>query len=256
MILFLCLSIFMQVAEEPYVVILKDAKRMDVKQAPVFENGRAILELLNGDKVAIPASMVDQEATQTFNETRAKLREEQALLQKLQEAERQAAAEAAKEARKPVILKRAEDMPEFDDSRNTISVVPPASDSEESPELADGVPASGDSPAIAEVPAAAQPYSKSFRSNEPVYVAAERRTPLPEGGYLVECDIRVNKITGAENVVLDYKANFVTAPAESHSVQVTPQKLAYNQMVTVSIRLKTNDELLRTEHGITAEIQD
>lgn len=247
MILLLFFSCLVWSGDEVYVVILKDAKRMEVKQPPVFENGRAILELISGEKVALPASMIDREATKALNEEMALARQQQKRLLAFQEVERQAAAAAARNARQPVVLRHTEDLPNYDDSANSISLTPVEADEPGDSDAA--------TPTDAVMAPNSQPYSKTFSSTEPVYVAAERRTPLPGGGYRVECDIKVNHVTGAENVILTYKANFINAASEQHTIEVTPNKLDFNQTVTIRFNIATNDELFRTEHGVSAEIQ-
>lgn len=240
--LILIFSLMIVSDDGPYVVILKDAKRMEVKQAPVFEKGRAILELMTGEKVAIPASMINREATEQVNQAMEAVKVEEAKLAKLMEMEREAASEAAKEARKPVILKNT-DFPDYE---------------KEKAQIAETEARSTDAAPVVESAAAVpgKPYSKTFRSKDPVFVSAERRVPRENGGYWVECDIKVNHVRGAENVVLSYKANFVSAAAENHEIEVTPQTLDYNQTITVRFALTTNDELFRSEHGIRAEIKE
>jgi len=236
MILLLCFSLMVWSGSDPYVVILKNTSRLEAKSPPEFKSGRAVIELLSGEKVTLPDKMIDMAATKALNEELAKVREKQERLEQLQEMEKKAAAEAARTARKPVVLEGAEALPEYDDNLKIIG-------GQEAAEPTGDVPAS-------------QPYAKKFRSDDPVYVAAERRTRLANGGYRVECDIKVNHVTGAENVVLTYTANFVSAAAEKHTIEVSPKSLDFNQVVTVSFDLTTNDELFRTEHGITAEIQE
>ena len=236
MILLLFFSLLVWSDSQPYVVILTNTTRLEAKSAPLYEKGRAVIELLNGEKVTLPDKMIDRGATKALNEELQKVREKQAQLEALKELERKAAAEAAREARKPVVLEGSDALPKYD---GNLKIVEGLAEAES-----------------AESAAASKPYSKTFRSDDPVYVAAERRTRLPNGGYHIECDIKVNHLTGAENAVLTYTANFVNAAAEKHTIEISPSSLDYNQVVTVSFNLTTNDDLFRTEHGISAEIQE
>lgn len=246
MVLALIFSLLIWTGDDPYTVILKDGKRMEVLKAPVQESGRAIVQLKNGDKVALPAGMIDWEKSELFNKEMMEKRETEKRKAELEEQLREEKAKAAADARQPVVIKKT-DLPEYEEE---------ASDASGLTATAAEIAAAEGAVTTTDAANDNTPYAKAFRSKDPVFVSAERRTRLPQGGYQVECDIKVNHVTGAENVVLSYKANFINQASESHTIEVTPQMIDYNQTVTVRFVLNTDDDIFRTEHGLEAEIQE
>ena len=81
--------------QDPYILVLKNDKRIEVREEPQCSGQRCVVILMNGEKTSLPSSLIDQSKTNQLNKALAEERERQAA--KLRAEEEKAAKQAAKE---------------------------------------------------------------------------------------------------------------------------------------------------------------
>ncbi len=229
MLFSIILSLCLMMQEDSYFLVLTNGSKMEVKSPPQMKGRLCYFNLPNGEPSSIPAKLVDQEKTESFNR---ELREKR---------EREAAAKAvlapepeAEEAKKSIQLNSYDSLPSYD--RSSGSVTGTASESE-----------AGSGNMIG------TPKESTYTSDDPVYLAKERILRF-EDHYRVECDVRVNSPVGARNVKVYLRVYYANEPSDRLEQSVADGNVAYGETAKVVFVLNKSDDIIQTSYSITGDV--
>ena len=227
----LCMFLLWQDAESTYVLVLKNKQTMTLQGPPTFDGQRAIVTLENGSKTSLPRQMLDMERTAAYNKALAEKRHEEAKKAALVAAEAKAKAEAAKAKKPPVVtLRRTEDLPEYDASRDRISGMPTTDDSANQ--------AIGD------------PEIHNYEDNgKSIYLAKETLTRYPDRTVVV-CEYTVNDSNGVENPKVTAKLSFEDSGSREQTQLGTPSRAYQGGTVTVRFEFPLSEKVLSSNYNI------
>lgn len=229
--LLLCLT-FLPQETPPYVLWLKNNKRMKVQAPPDCNAKRCLVTLLNGEVTSLPAGLVDLERSKTYNEELATKREEARLAKEKAAAEKAEAEakEAEKNKNRRIVLTADDELPKYDRSRAGTSGT--------------ASPDTGGGSLIGE------PRVTTFSSDQPVYVAREVLSRY-EDRTVLACDVNVAGVDAVSKVVVSVQVNFDTAPTRTMSQTITTP-LKKGDVATATFTIPENDEILRVSYSVEA----
>jgi len=232
MIISLLLSLFLMMPDDPYVVVLTNNKRMKVQAPPECSGRICTVTLLNGEKTSIPSKLIDQAKTQTYNKDLADKKEEARLAAEKAEKARLEAqvAEDEVKAKKQIVLRGNDELPQFDRSTNALSGIP------EPPDPNAGV--------------IGEPKYRNFKSTDAVFIQSETVTRYSDRHEIV-CVLKTNVPDGVQNVKVKIKANFEDGPPIEQTKSAG--SLTKAAEVSVTFVVQNSSELLQTRYNINYE---
>jgi len=218
----------------PYYVVLKNKKVMTVKEAPSCQGRLCKVTLLNGQVTSLPAKLIDTVETDRYNTEKAEKREQERLAKEAEAAANEKA-KAKREARrknKHIAITVDEALPKYERNPNT---------------QAKQAVEEGDVPM-------AEPTVNTFQSADPVYVSREIITTYSDHCD-VELQIMVNHSKGANDIKVNLKVSYENESADNMEKSI-PGRTAFQKTATVTFRLDKTDAITRTNHKVTAVIEE
>jgi hypothetical protein len=231
MILSLFLLLFLFQSEAPFVVVLKNNQRIELQEPPNYEKNLVFLHHVNGQKMSLPANMVDKAKTESYNKA---LKEHREKLQR--EAERmkaQAAAEQGEPEPPPVIVINTKEVPEYNRAQNSASGFAEPAEAEEQGES----------------------RTFDFTSTDPVYIAREKQTVF-SNRVVIEAILKVNHPGQVSNVMVTLNYRLLDSGENQMSQPATPATAIRGEELSVRFEIPTEDKVVLTQFTIQADLSD
>lgn len=226
----LLLTLFVFQTDAPFVLVLKNKQSIELQKEPEYKNNLAYLLHVNGQKMTLPAKMVDIEATERYNEALTEHR------QKAQrEAERIAAEAAAAKNETPepppvIEINNSRQVPEYDHSRNAVT---------------------GFKESNEDTPADQKTFE--FSSEDPVYVAKETQTTTADS-VIIDGILKINYEGRVQNVKVTLKVSLAQSGEQELRQAPSPTSGTQGDQLSVRFTIPTTEKVLRTSFQVEAEL--
>lgn len=219
-------------SEAPYVLVLKNKQLIELQKEPEYKNNMAYVTHVNGQKMTLPANMVDQDQSKRYNEALQERRLKAQREAERLEAEAKAAAQAKAEEEPPVIdIRSAREVPEYDKTTNAVTGF--------------------EKPTEEAAPSDTKTYT--FTSDDAVYVATETHSIYADR-VVVDAILKVNYPGQVANVAVTFDFSLAESGSQQLKKKTTPQTAARGETLSVQFEIPTTERILQTAFGVTADL--